>query len=100
MSNNLNCSASNCAYNNDCKCQAGAISVCGNCATTTSQTNCTSFVDKANSAFTNCANCTCTKTDHIKCSADTCVYNQNSSCKAGNVQINANTASCETFKYR
>lgn len=94
---NLNCSANNCGHNNGGSCFAGSINVSGRSATTTSSTSCSSFVDQASNAFTNCANCTCTKPDSIKCEAVNCSYNEGKSCKAGAVQINAQNASCETF---
>lgn len=98
MSNgNLNCSATNCGHNNCGLCYAGAINVSGSSATTTSNTCCSSFVEQDNGSFTNCANCTCTKTEHIRCEAGNCSHNEGGSCKAGSVQINAQTASCETF---
>ena len=95
---NLNCSASNCAHNNGGSCYAGGINVAGASATSTSNTFCSSFADKASSNFTNCGgNCTCTKTSNISCQAGNCKYNSLGSCKASNVQINAQNASCETF---
>lgn len=98
MANNLNCSASNCAFNNSGACYAGGINVSGRQATTTSNTTCASFQDKATAGFTNCStDCDCVGTEDIKCSACNCKHNANECCKASNVQINAQNASCETF---
>ena len=99
MSNsNLSCSATNCVYNNASSCYAGAISVAGSNASTTSSTACVSFEDRSESGMTNCAGgCTCAKTGSIACQAQNCTYNSSGSCKASSVQINAQNASCETF---
>ena len=98
MSNgNLNCSATNCAHNNGGNCYAGGINVAGSSATTTSNTCCSSFVDKSNAGFTNCGDgCKCTKTNNISCQAGNCKYNSLGACTANSVQINAQSASCET----
>ncbi|SCH05279.1 MULTISPECIES: DUF1540 domain-containing protein [unclassified Romboutsia] len=97
---NLNCSATNCGYNNSGNCYAGKINVDGKSATTTSNTYCSTFVSGHNSSFTNSTNCNCTKPDDIKCDAVNCTYNDNKYCKAESVKINAHDASCETFMPR
>lgn len=98
MSNPINCSASSCAYNQSGGCYASGIQVNGASANTTSQTNCGTFQDRADSSFTNCAGgCTCAKTHSISCAADNCKHNSGGSCKAESVQINMQNASCETF---
>lgn len=101
MSNgNLNCSATNCGHNNSGLCYAGGINVGGHNANTTSNTYCSSFVDQDNTSFTNCANCSCTKPDQIKCDAVNCTYNEDKNCVADSVRINAHDTSCETFVSR
>lgn len=97
MNGNLNCSATNCTHNNSGACFAGAINVAGNSATSTSNTSCTSFVEGSFGSLTNCSDCNCTKPEHIICQAEKCKYNENKSCIAENVKINAQDASCETF---
>lgn len=97
---NLHCSATNCGHNTQGNCFAGNINIFGASANTTSNTICASFIDETVSSFTNCANCTCTKTDHINCRAQNCVHNEYGACKAQGVQINSVNASCETFKSR
>ena len=94
---NLKCNATNCAHNESHECRAGAINVAGREAITTSETVCSSFVDRANSGFTNSADGGYTKPQNIKCEARNCKYNENLLCKADDVRINANDASCETF---
>ena len=42
----LKCNATNCAHNESCECRAGAIEVGGREAVTTSETCCSSFVDR------------------------------------------------------
>lgn len=99
MANNLTCSASNCAFNNSGACYAGGINVHGAHAKTTSNTTCASFQDKNVAGFTNCSNdCDCVGTEDIKCGACECTHNENECCKAPSVQINAQNASCETFR--
>lgn len=96
---NLNCGATNCVHNNASQCYAGGISVVGSNASSTSATACASFEDRATSSMTNCGagGCTCAKTSSITCQATECAHNSNNSCKAQNVQINAQDATCETF---
>ncbi len=94
---NLKCNATNCAHNESCECRAGAIEVGGREAVTTSETCCSSFVDRVNSGFTNCEDCGCTKTQNIKCEACNCKYNENLCCMADDVRINEKDASCQTF---
>lgn len=96
---NLGCSAENCTHNNSGKCYAGVISVGGVDAQTTANTCCESFVDRANSSFTNCAcGSSCTCTSDINCKAENCKHNENHKCCADDVHINAQDATCETFK--
>ncbi|HSQ87431.1 DUF1540 domain-containing protein [Romboutsia sp.] len=99
MSNsNLSCSATNCVYNNSSNCYASGINVSGSIATNSSATHCLSFEDRSTSNLSNCASgCTCAETNNIICQANNCAHNSDGSCKAPSVQINAQTASCETF---
>lgn len=98
MSNPLNCSASSCAHNNCGSCYASNVQVSGASAVTTAQTNCSSYENKGDSSFTNCAGgCTCAKTSSITCGASNCAHNSSGCCKAESVQINMNNATCETF---
>lgn len=94
---NLKCNATNCAHNESYECRAGAIEVGGRQAVITSETYCSSFIDRANNGFTNCQDCGCTKPQNIKCEARNCKYNENLYCIAENVIINENDASCKTF---
>ena len=98
MSNPINCSATNCAYNNGGGCYASKIQVQGSRANTTCETACATYKDKASSSFTNCSGeCNCAKTNSISCAANNCKHNDNGCCKADSVQINMQNASCETF---
>lgn len=95
---NLKCNAMTCAHNQNMECRAGAIRVAGAQATTTSQTTCSSYVDKSSNAFTNTVDCGCTEPGNISCEACNCTYNSNKNCTADNVTIDASKASCDTFK--
>ena len=98
MSNPISCSATSCTYNNSGGCFASGIQVTGTRATTTCETNCGTYQDKASSSFTNSAHeCDCTKVNSILCEAKNCKYNDNKACTAQDVRINENDASCETF---
>lgn len=99
--NNLNCDATNCAYNTSGSCYAGNIKVDGMQATTTGNTYCASFEDKYTSGITSRSNdCNCVDTDNIHCEAVKCKHNQNELCKAEKVHINSGNASCETFEMK
>lgn len=97
---NLSCSANSCVYNTSGSCYAGAIKVDGKQATTTSNTFCSSYVDRAASGINNVANGSnevCT--NNIRCEAYNCKYNEEKLCKADEVHINKKNASCETFVF-
>nr|UWI48973.1 DUF1540 domain-containing protein [Clostridioides difficile] len=99
--NNLNCDATNCAYNTSGCCYAGSIKVDGMQATTTGNTYCASFEDKYTSGITSRSNDTNqVDTDNIHCEAVKCKYNKNELCKAEKVHINSGNASCETFEMK
>ncbi|WP_042275455.1 DUF1540 domain-containing protein [[Clostridium] dakarense] len=99
---NLNCSATSCAYNNGGGCFAGGINVDGRQATTTGNTTCASYIDKASAGFTNSSNAyDSVGTRDIRCKATNCKYNVDEACKAEQVHINNDkNASCETFDLR
>lgn len=98
LNSNLSCGADNCVYNDGGTCYSGSIKVDGAQATTTSSTCCSSFIDRYSCGFSNCSNdCDCVGTEQIHCKACNCKHNDNESCNAANVKINAGNASCETF---
>ncbi len=98
----IKCQAQDCAHNGQGSCYAGAISVHGNHAHSTSQTACNNYVCGSNSNAEFASEFGLsehqTKTQDIKCHASNCKYNQNLGCHATSVKINSNTASCETFE--
>lgn len=98
LEENLKCNATNCFYNRDCECGAGAINVSGQSAVSTDDTICTTFVDKSESSFVNSVEGLSTGTYNIKCQACKCVHNENKACLADNVEIDAHNACCNTFK--
>lgn len=95
---NLKCHATDCFYNENCECRAGAINVSGQSARSTDETTCTTFVDEAKSSFVNSVEGLSTKTYNIKCQACNCTYNENKGCHAEYVEIDAHNARCNTFK--
>lgn len=98
MNHDLSCSATSCVYNGNQLCYAGNIKVDGRQAYSTGDTFCASYEDRSNSAMTNSMDDSkevCPKDIH--CEAVKCKYNDSELCKADNVHINANNASCETF---
>lgn len=97
QNSNLRCNAKNCAYNQYSECRAGAIKVGGSQAVSTEDTFCSSFMDKSLAGFTNSLDNGYTAPENIKCEARNCKYNESKACKAQDVKINENDASCETF---
>lgn len=98
MNENLNCSATSCVYNSSQLCYAGNIKVDGRQANSTGETYCASFEDRGHSGMTNSVdNGKQVCPNDIHCEATKCKYNEQELCKAENVHINANNASCETF---
>ena len=94
---NLKCNAEDCAYNHSLECKAGGIKVGGRQATSTSETVCASYVNRANNGFTNAIDNGYASTSDIKCEAENCKYNENLLCKAESVKINSSDSSCDTF---
>lgn len=94
----IKCNATNCFYNRNFECGAGAINVSGQSAVSTRDTTCTTFVDKAKSSFINSVEGLSTETYNIKCQAHNCIYNENKGCHADNVEIDIHNACCNTFK--
>lgn len=118
---NLKCNATNCAHNLNYECKAGKIHVSGLGAVSVEGTNCTSFVDRESSSFTNSisgnpgekesffnssnhsfvdsAGDVTTEPSNIECEAHNCKYNKNKDCYAENVQIDSLNACCNSFDY-
>lgn len=94
----LNCNVTNCLHNFNCECKAGAINVGGRSAVETSETTCTTFIDKAKSSFVNSIDALDTEVSNIKCEAYNCIHNENKGCHAENVQIDMQNACCNTFE--
>lgn len=94
---NLKCNATNCTFNQDMECSAGAINIKGTHADTNDGTSCSSYVDSSSNAFVNSVNPARTNTYNISCDAVKCKYNKNKNCKAKNVNIGADNACCDTF---
>ena len=102
--NKINCSADNCAHNNQGICYANRIDVGGKGTTNERGTCCGSFLDKKHySTLTNNTNangpCDC-----IVCSAEKCTYNNNKLCTADTIQVSGHDAQiytetiCSTFE--
>ncbi|WP_455537771.1 DUF1540 domain-containing protein [Terrisporobacter sp.] len=94
----LNCNATNCSHNFDRQCKAGSINVGGQNAMSISGTNCTTFIDRAESSFVNSLDAVDTDVYNIRCEAYKCVHNENKACYADKVQIDAQNACCDSFR--
>ena len=100
----IKCGAHNCVHNdNQGHCYASVVNVRGAQATVTDETLCKSFADQGlvgdvefGSEFSNTSH-KATVND-IKCSACHCKHNDKNCCHADAVQINTDTASCDTFE--
>lgn len=94
----LNCSVSNCYYNESKKCCRDDIKISGSDATVTDGTFCGSFkekLDKVTSKSCHCNEGPATKLD-VKCEAKNCVYNDNAKCHAAEITISGNGAKHES----
>lgn len=118
MTSNLDCSAVNCMHNAEGVCVASVINVTGENASTSSETQCDTFVDRTEamgtSNFTNLnlggelrqlfANGPVSMSPKISCEAEGCTYNESRKCTADSVKVKgdgANTSDgtrCETFR--
>ncbi len=89
----LRCTAETCMYNEDKLCSRGDIEVQGSHATTMDETCCGSFRER--SCTSNCSGCGCgCDTINIVCKAESCVYNDNTECHAGSIDITGSNAEC------
>jgi len=85
------------------KCFAKNISIDGRSAQTTGGTTCASYVPGGtflNAEFADdfMEMGRASGVQNIKCEAMNCRFNNNTKCTAGNVKINSQNASCETFQ--
>lgn len=100
----IKCGAHNCVHNdNNGQCYASVVNVRGAHARVTDETLCKSFADQnlsLDAEFAMEFNATHKKAgvDNIKCSACHCKHNDKNLCHAKHVQINNDTASCDTFQ--
>ncbi|HAX73675.1 MAG TPA: hypothetical protein DCY20_09160 [Firmicutes bacterium] len=103
----LKCSVRSCCHNDDSgKCYASVVQIRGAQSLCTDETLCKSFHSQ-----TSCRPCDDTEfgcefnaaklaadVKNIKCSAAHCKHNVSNRCSATHVQVNRETASCETFE--
>lgn len=99
----VNCSAIRCIHNDkDGNCYARYIQIRGHQVKVKEGTTCHSFAPEepfdAEFALEFDAPMLQATTSNIKCGACRCKYNASSKCKADNVDISQQTASCETFQ--
>ena len=96
----LNCSATNCCYNEDRLCTKGDILVGGKDAACPNETCCESFSAAGN--YRNACGCGSSNVS-IDCEASSCAFNKSSKCTAGHVEIKGSGAvqcgetECATF---
>lgn len=99
----LDCTVSNCRYNQDYGCIRNNISVGGAGADKTSETCCDSFVEKRGDSFTNSFSEPSLNTN-IRCEAKKCVHNDDCSCRADRIGVEGSNAcrceqtDCGTFR--
>lgn len=99
----LECSAKECAYNEDCKCCKGDIMVGGQHACKCGDTCCESFRSETMDHFSSALDHPCS-TISIDCEVTNCMHNSNYKCHAQQVKIEGNRATnckdtaCGTFQ--
>lgn len=95
----INCSVNNCSHNSSNVCHANLIKIGGNGSETSSDTCCSSFLNKqlygnlTNSvnAFSNSNQC-----DALVCNVATCSHNSNNLCTLNNISVNGHLVSLYT----
>ncbi len=85
----LDCTVSNCYYNQNSKCCLGEINVDGNTANEKYSTECGSFREKIKESFINRSDIGLRpeKKANIECQAEKCTYNSGLRCSAAHVKI-------------
>ncbi len=100
---NLDCTVTNCKYNDRECCTKDTIQVDGGHAKTTAQTCCSSFEERRGNATKNSCCGDARKETNIGCKAVECSYNEACQCHAGHVGIagqnacDCNGTECTTF---
>jgi hypothetical protein len=118
MNGTLSCSATNCVNNMSGLCSASTINVFGSNAHSSESTQCETFAEKGlKNSLSNVLNNniigefqqvfnseSIMMSPSIRCSATSCVYNENNLCSADNIMVSGVGAitsvrtQCETFK--
>lgn len=89
----LDCSVTNCKYNEDHCCCKDNIQVDGRTARTSNETCCGSFVERTTDAVSN-SNLEPKKPTNVECKAENCNYNENCKCHANSIDIQGHNACC------
>ena len=102
----INCEVTKCSHNKSSVCYANCVDIVGNSAVKESRTCCGSFLNKSHySELTNnvlsSGSCDC-----LKCSVETCTYNDNKLCSLQTIQVSGDGVEyytqtrCSSFKHQ
>lgn len=102
----ISCGVSNCSHNKSGACFANCVDIVGSSAQQDFDTSCGSYLNKLHySKLTNntvsSGSCDC-----LKCTVETCTYNDNKLCSLGEIKVSGNNAEyytqteCDSFKPR
>ncbi|WP_378955997.1 DUF1540 domain-containing protein [Pelosinus sp. sgz500959] len=101
----INCQVTNCSHNKSSICYANCVDIVGSSAKKNDDTCCGSFLNKIHySELTNntlrLGACDC-----LKCTVETCAFNNNHLCTLDNIQVNGENVEyhtqtdCDSFKF-
>lgn len=100
----INCAVHDCSHNKSGTCYANSVDIVGNSAQTSSDTCCGAFLSKLHySELTNnvLSSGSC---DSLKCTVETCAFQDNKLCTLDNIQVSGENAeyhtqtACVSFK--
>lgn len=98
----INCTVTNCYFNNRLGCTAPSVEVDGKKAEKSRLTNCSTFIEQKPGIRSSISE---PRSDtEIKCEAVKCIYNKSEQCSATNIVVNGKNAEapeetcCSTFR--
>ncbi len=102
----INCEVTNCSHNKSGECYANCIDIVGSSAKKENDTSCGSFLDKHHYSELTNNTLSSGSCDYLKCTAETCRFNDNRLCNLDQIAVSGKRAEyytqteCSSFQLR